>query len=343
MVEMEYEMYQEILEQPVALKKTLREEKAHMTELAENLDEFTKVYLIGCGSSFSTCHSAKSALDYISDKNLEVYTGYEFAYNKNKEHKNAVAIFTSQSGETADTIAAMRLSKQNNIYTIAITNEQNSTMAKEADASIITRAGTEKAILGTKTYTTQLMCLYNLLFQMNHGVSNDKLDVQKTVLKDIMKLPNITENLVKKTQHEGMKLGEQFKAEELFYCIGSGPNYGLAYKLAMTMFMEGALKHSCPLYSGEFRHGLIERAEKNVPIIFLNANHPGDTVTENIIEFGKKLGTNTLVYKMQDYSNMNNLMSPFALVIPLEWFIYYLAHFNGEDPGKTRHIGKIRY
>lgn len=337
-------MYHEILEQPAALKNTLKEEKAHMTEVAEKMDGFDKIYLIGCGSSFSTCYSAKGAVDFISDRYLEVYIGYEFVYNKNKDYKNCGAILTSQSGETADTLAAMKLCNQNNIYTVSITNEENSTMAQTVDNAIITRGGTEKAILGTKTYTTQLMCLYNVLFQMNnHVIKIDTLNIQKNVLKDILKLPDVTKELVKKTQVEGMILGEQFKDEDLFYCMGSGPNYGLAYKLSMTMFMEGALKHSCPLYSGEFRHGLIERAERNVPIIFLNADYPGDEITKKAIEFGEKLGTKSVIYNMRDYSNMNNLMSPFTLVIPLEWFIYYLAHFNGEDPGATRHIGKIRY
>jgi glucosamine--fructose-6-phosphate aminotransferase (isomerizing) len=178
-----------------------------------------------------------------------------------------------------------------------------------------------------------------------HGIEDEgeAKDIKMEVLGDIKKLPAITEDLVKKTEDEGREIAEKFKDDDIFYCMGSGPNYGLAYKLAMTMFMEGALKHSCPLYSGEFRHGLIERAEKNVPIVFLNADYPGDEMTHKSIEFGEKIGVKPLIYNMKDYSNMNNLMSPFALVVPLEWFIYYLAHFNGEDPGATRHIGKVRY
>ncbi len=341
---MKYQMYQEIMEQPNALKNTLNEEKSHMGEIAGKMDEFEKIYLLGCGSSFSTCYSAKSANDFVSDRDLEVYTGYEFVYNKNKGHENVGAILTSQSGETSDTLAALRHAKENNIYTLAITNEKESTIAREADDAIITCGGTEKAILGTKTYTTQLMCLYNILFQMqNTANGSDTENIRKNVLNDIKKLPNITESLIRTTEGEGRILGEQFKDEDIFYCLGSGPNYGLAYKLSMTMFMEGALKHSCPLYSGEFRHGLIERAEKNVPIIFLDAEYPGDALTKNAIKLGEKLGTKSIIYKMQDYANINNLMSPFTLIIPLEWFIYYLAYFNGEDPGATRHIGKVRY
>ncbi len=125
--------------------------------------------------------------------------------------------------------------------------------------------------------------------------------------------------------------------------MGSGPNYGLAYKLAMTMFMEGAIKHACPLYSGEFRHGLIERVEKDVPVVFLEADYPGDEFTRKSIEFSQKIGANNLIYRMQDYADINPLLAPFVLVVPLEWFVYYLAHFNQEDPGSTRHIGKVRY
>ncbi len=338
---MEYKMYDEILEQPISLKDTLSEEKSHMKEIAEKFEEFDKIYLLGCGSSLSTCYSAKSALDFISDKNIEVYTGYEFFYNKKTENENAGALLTSQSGETADTVAALRRAQQKDIYTVAITNEGQCTMIKEADDTVVTRGGRESAILGTKTYVTQLMSLYEILFSMNE--SGDEDTPKKEILENIEKLPSVTEDLIKKTEDESKEIAQKFKDDDIFYCMGSGPNYGLAYKLAMTMFMEGALKHACPLYSGEFRHGLIERAEKDVPIVFLNADYPGDEMTHRSIEFCEKLGAKSLIYNMKDYSDMHPLMSPFSLVIPLEWFIYYLADFNNEDPGATRHIGKVRY
>ena len=340
---MKYKMYDEIIEQPRSLKDTLNEEKSHMKEIAEKFEEFDKIYLLGCGSSLSTCYSAKSALDFISDKNIEVYTGYEFFYNKKIGNENAGALLTSQSGETADTVSALRRAQQKDIYTVAITNESQCTMIKEADDTVVTKGGRENAILGTKTYVTQLMGLYEILFSMNDSKDEDTVKIKKEVLENIEKLPSVTEDLIKKTEDESKELALKFKDEDIFYCMGSGPNYGLAYKLAMTMFMEGALKHACPLYSGEFRHGLIERAEKDVPIVFLNADYPGDEMTIRSIEFCEKLGTKSIVYDMKDYSDMHPLMSPFSLVIPLEWFIYYLAHFNGEDPGATRHIGKVRY
>jgi len=341
---MEYKMYKEILEQPKALKDTLKEEKSHMMEIAEKFEGFEKIYLLGCGSSLSTCYSAKSALDFVSDRNLEVYTGYEFFYSKKLACENAGAILTSQSGETADTVAALKHAREKNVYTLAITNEGQSTMVHEADDAVVTRGRVESAILGTKTYMTQLMSLYDILFNMQSPEDEDHAkSIKKEVLNDIERLPVITEGLIKKTENENRELAEKFKDDHIFYCMGSGPNYGLAYKLAMTMFMEGALKHSCPLYSGEFRHGLIERAEKDVPIVFLDADYPGDEITKKSIEFGEKIGVKPIIYNMKNYSDMNNLMSPFALVVPLEWFIYYLAHFNGEDPGATRHIGKVRY
>ncbi len=336
---MKYKMYDEILEQPKSIKDTLKEEKSHMKEIAQKFEEFEKIYLLGCGSSLSTCYSAKSALDFISDRNIDVYTGYEFFYNKEIENKNAGALLASQSGETADTVAALRAAHEKDIYTVSITNEGQCTMIKEADDTVVTRGGTEKAILGTKTYMTQLMSLYEILFSMN-GYEET---IKKEILKNIENLPSNTKNLIRKTEAENRELAIKFKDDQIFYCMGSGPNYGLAYKLAMTMFMEGALKHACPLYSGEFRHGLIERAEKDIPVVFLNADYPGDEMTRRSIEFCEKLQTKSLIYNMRDYSDMNPLMSPFALVIPLEWFIYYLAHFNCEDPGATRHIGKVRY
>ncbi|MBI4812947.1 MAG: SIS domain-containing protein, partial [Methanobacterium sp.] len=273
----------------------------------------------------------------ISNRDLEVYTGYEFFYHKKLQEKNAGVILTSQSGETADTLAALRRAQNKGMYTVSIINEEKSTMMQESEDIVLTRCNRETAILGTKTYMTQLMCLYQILFTAEHSSQS------KEVLNDLLKIPQITQDLLKKTEEENKALAQKYANYDIFYCMGSGPNYGLAYKLAMTMFMEGALKHACPLYSGEFRHGLIERVEKNIPVIFLDANYPGDEFTRKSIEFSRKVGAENIIYKMQDYSNINPLLAPFVLVVPLEWFIYYLAHFNNEDPGSTRHIGKVRY
>ncbi len=156
-------------------------------------------------------------------------------------------------------------------------------------------------------------------------------------------IPDIIEELLKTTEEDNKKLAEEFKDEDIFYCLGSGPNFGLSFKLAMTMLMEGAIKHACPVYSAEFRHGLIERAEKDVPIIFLRSGFESDEITDKAIEFSKNLELKSIVYNLEDYADINPLLSPLIFVVPLEWFVYYLAHFNGEDPGATRHIGKVRY
>ncbi|MDY9922220.1 SIS domain-containing protein [Methanobacterium sp.] len=334
---MHYKMYEEMMEQPRSLKDTMETEKSHMKEISEKLEEFDKIYLVGCGSSLSTCFSSKDAMNIISNRDLEVYTGYEFFYHKKLQEKNAGVILTSQSGETADTLAALRRAQNKGMYTVSIINEEKSTMMQESEDVVLTRCNRETAILGTKTYMTQLMCLYQILFTTENSSQS------KEVLNDLLKIPQITQDLLKKTEEENKTLAQKYANYDIFYCMGSGPNYGLAYKLAMTMLMEGALKHACPLYSGEFRHGLIERVEKNIPVIFLDANYPGDEFTRKSIEFSRKVGAENIIYKMQDYANINPLLAPFVLVVPLEWFIYYLAHFNNEDPGSTRHIGKVRY
>ena len=334
---MHYKMYEEMMEQPHSLKDTMENEKSHMKEISEKFKDFDKIYLVGCGSSLSTCYSAIDAMKMVSNRNLEVFTGYEFFYHKKLQEQNAGVILTSQSGETADTLAAMKRAQDNGIYTVSIVNESESTMIKESDDAILTRCGRETAILGTKTYMTQLMSLYQILFSMEDSPES------QNILKDLVKIPSITRDLLKKTEEENKVLAKKYADYDIFYAMGSGPNYGLAYKLAMTMFMEGALKHACPLYSGEFRHGLIERVEKNIPVVFLDADYPGDEFTRKSIEFSNKIGAENLVYRMKDYANINPLLAPFALVVPLEWFIYYLAHYNEEDPGSTRHIGKVRY
>ena len=334
---MEYKMYNEILEQPDALRKTVTMEIENMEDISSKLSEVDEIYLIGCGSSLSTVYSVKSALEMVTDLYVDVFTGYEFYYNKKIENENSAVIFTSQSGETADTLAALRRANDLGLPTIVISNEKDSSMIKEAKYPIITQCGREEAILGTKTYVTQLFALYYILFSASDYGEKEEL------LEELIAIPDLIEKLIKETEEDNKKLAYELKDEDIFYAMGSGPNYGLAYKLAMTMFMEGALKHACPLYSTEFRHGLIERAEKDVPIFILDSDYLSDKLTKKAIDFCQNIGAKTVVYKMQDYTDINKLLSPFVLVIPLEWFIFYLSHYNGEDPGSTRHIGKVRY
>lgn len=336
---MKYKMHDEMMEQPEALRKTFASEKDNLDKASELVSNTGKIYLIGCGSSISTCYSVRDAI-MMSSTNLdiEVYAGYEFYYNKKLvENEDSVAILTSQSGETSDTLSALRRANEFNITTISISNEPESSMTKEAKIPIVTRGETETAILGTKTYITQLACLYQILFSASDYEGKDNL------LKQLSEMPDIIEDLLKSTEYDNKLIAQDFKNEDIFYCLGSGPNYGLAYKLAMTMLMEGAVKHACPEYSAEFRHGLIERAEKDVPIIFLRSDFESDEITDKAIEFCENLKLKSITYELNDYADVDKLLSPFVLVIPLEWFIYYLAHYNGEDPGATRHIGKVRY
>ena len=336
---MNYKMYDEMMEQPDSLKTTFESEMSKMDEVTQLVSASDKIYLIGCGSSISTCYSVRDAIRMSSTNiDIEVYTGYEFYYNKRLDgDENSIAIFTSQSGETADTLASLRRANEFGIHTVSISNEPDSSMIKEAKTPIITRCETETAILGTKTYMTQIACLYQILFAASDYENKENL------LSDLHEMPKILEKLLVATEEDNKKLAEEFKDEDIFYCLGSGPNFGLAYKLAMTMLMEGAIKHACPEYSAEFRHGLIERAEKDVPIIFLRSDFESDEITQKAIDFCENLEAKSIIYELSDYADVDKLLSPLILVIPLEWFVYYLAHFNGEDPGATRHIGKVRY
>ena len=337
---MNYKMYDEMMEQPDSFRRTFESEMEKMEEVSKLVSSADKVYLIGCGSSISTCYSVRDAIRMsATNLNIEVYTGYEFNYNKKLVNgENSVAIFTSQSGETADTLSSLRKANEYDIKTVSISNEPESSMIREASIPIVTRCETETAILGTKTYITQLASLYQILFTASDYENKDVL------LKQLSEMPDLIEKLLETTEEDNKKLAEEFKDEEIFYCLGSGPNFGLSFKLAMTMFMEGALKHACPLYSAEFRHGLIERAEKDVPLIFLRSGFESDEITDRAIETANnELEVKSIIYELSDYADVDKLLSPFVLVIPLEWFVFYLAHFNGEDPGATRHIGKVRY
>ena len=239
---MKYKMYDEMMEQPEALQKTFESEFEKMDEVSDLVLKSNKVYLIGCGSSISTCYSVRDAIRMSSTNiNIEVYTGYEFYYNKKLiENENSIAIFTSQSGETADTLTSLRRANEFGLHTVSISNEPDSSMTKEAKTPIITRGGTETAILGTKTYIAQMACLYQILFKASDYENKTEL------LAELADMPKMIEKLLLLTEDENKELAEKYAGEDIFYCMGSGPNFGLAYKLAMTMLMEGAIKHACP-------------------------------------------------------------------------------------------------
>ena len=218
---MAYKMYDEMMEQPKALRKTFELEASNLDIVSQKVVDVDKIYLVGCGSSISTCYSVRDALRMSTTMNIEVFSGYEFSYNKYLvKGENSIAIFTSQSGETADTLAALRKANDYGIYTVSISNEPDSSMVKEAKTAIVTRGDRETAILGTKTYITQLACLYEILFKRSDYENKDVL------LSQLHEMPDLIEDLLISCEEDNKKLAEEFKDEEIFYCLGSGPNFG---------------------------------------------------------------------------------------------------------------------
>lgn len=332
---MKYKILDEILEQPSVLKKTFESEIELMDDISELIKNVDKIYLIGSGSSISSCYSVNDAIRMYSTVNVECYLGYEFYYDKKLiNNENSIAIFASQSGETEDTLAALEKSKEYNIKSIAVCNEPESTLVKNADISVITRCGTEIGILGTKTHLTQLSCLYYMLFK--------SIDCDE-IIEELLNLPEILNDLIDKTHDEYKNLAYEYKDENMFYCLGNGPNYGLAYKTAMTIFMEGSNVDACPEYTSEFRHGLIERVQENVTLIFLDSDFESDVISKKSIKFCQSINANCIILNLDDFAKVNKILSPFILLIPLEWFGCYLAHYKGIDPGVARHIGILPY
>ena len=198
---MKYQMYYEMMEQPEALRRTFASELDNMANISKLAESVDTIYLIGCGSSISTCYSIRDALASVSDLRIEVFTGYEFVYNKKlTEGENSLFIATSQSGETADTLAALRRANEFNIDTVSISNEPESSMINEAKYPVITLGNTETAILGTKTYITQLACLYQILFAASGYEKADE------ILNQLATMPDLIEELLESTEEENKKL-----------------------------------------------------------------------------------------------------------------------------------------
>lgn len=351
-------MMKEIMEQPNAIKATfcprIIDEKINIPQLnisKEELEGIKKICIIGCGSAYHVGCIAK----YIFEKTLKIQTDVEiaseFRYKDPLIDENVIVIAISQSGETADTLAAVKEAKSKGAKVLAIVNVVGSSIANEADIVVPTFAGPEIAVATTKAYSTQLTVIYMLAIYMAEKLGKISSNEYESFIKDLKALPQKAE-LVLKGLDKIKKLAQDFCNCKNIFFIGRNVDYAVA--------LEGALKakeisyiHSEAYAAGELKHGTISLVEDGTFVVALATNADlFEKMISNIREVKARgavvlLVTTEKLAKTQNVADFvfyvpetNKMMQPSMTVLPLQILSYYLALYKGCDIDKPRNLAK---
>lgn len=304
------------------MKRFLEQQAGAIRDLAKQaLDEQVHhIYWVGSGNSQINLLSGKYLLDKFGDIPSDCFTPYEFVWSNPKRlTENAWVVLASYSGATEDTVVALRHAKEKGAKTIVLVNEADSLMGKEAD---VVFAYQSKAL-----YILPLVAVY--LFALEIARLQGVAEVEP-IIRDLYQLPEMLSRQYQEEKEPAKNLAEQFKKEKVFYTLGSGVLYGLAYKFGLTVFMENMRVHGSCLNAVEFRHGPVEMLDREKPaFVVLLGNDESRAVVSRVIELLKSQDVPLIVYDMAKYQDIHPLLAPFVLMIPLQWFAVYSAFMRG--------------
>ena len=355
----EHFMFKEIMEQPKAIRDTisprLRDGKVVLDDVTitkEDLEDLDRLYVIACGSSYHVGMAAKYILERLLRIPVEVTLASEFRYCAPIVTKHTLALVISQSGETIDTLAAMREAKRLGARILSIVNVVGSSIARESDVVLYTWAGPEIAVATTKAYSTQLAVvdLLALYFGRKRGtVTQERYD---QAVQELLLLPAKMEQVLEKREDIQYYASQYFNHDSVFY-IGRNVDYALG--------LEGSLKlkeisyiHSEAYASGELKHGTISLIEDGTLVVALGTyGRLFEKAMSNVVEV-KSRGADVLALTTEDRAGemakvanglitipeTDELLLPSLGVVPLQLFAYYVALQRGCDIDKPRNLAK---
>ncbi len=354
-------MIKEINEQPEAIKTTImpriKDGLPCLEECGITLDkikDFNNITIVACGTAMHAGMVGKYVIEDLARVPVTVDIASEFRYRNPIIGEGDLVIIISQSGETADSLAAMRLAKQKGAATLAIVNAKGSSIAREADMLIYTLAGPEIAVASTKAYTTQLSVMYLFAFELALAKETVSSAECKRLVSALMKMPEavqyVIDNCEEKCKYIATKL---ITADSLLY-IGRGLDYALS--------MEGSLKlkevsyiHSESYAAGELKHGTISLIEEDMPVIAVATQTDVIPKTvSNIVEVKSRgakvilVCTDICARELKDdvanyvveIPHTDELLMPITAAVPLQILAYYTAVNRGNDPDKPRNLAK---
>ena len=349
-------MLKEIYEQPTAIRETIGKhlsigKTCQFDELnfdKKFLENINKIYIIACGTAMHAGLSAKIMLENICEIPTEVDIASEFRYRNPLIDNKTLCIFISQSGETADTIAALKLAKSKNATTLSITNVEGSSITRESDYVTYTCAGPEIAVASTKAYTAQVTIL-SILVSYFAEILEKNLDIVQDLKKSILELPAKAEQLLSHISNI-KDIAKDFNKEKDVFFLGRGLDYNTATEGSLKL-KEISYIHSEAFYSGELKHGPIALIEENTPVVcILTVPDLIEKSVSNIQEVITR-GAKTLIitdknFETNNFSEIikipvtNRFLTPILSIIPLQLLAYYISKEKGLDVDKPRNLAK---
>ncbi len=351
-------MAKEIEEQPNTIRNGINEyidmsnKDVNIYNFPWKSDEITSITLIGCGTAYHSCLMAKYWFEEITSLDVNIDIASEFRYRKNRFKKETLYVFVSQSGETADTYAALDLCKQNGVKTCAVVNVVESSIARDSEFVLPIHCGTEIGVASTKAFLGQILVLYILALKLGllrKDIEKAHFDKKIDDLKNLPKLVEQTLLIDNKIQ----AISNTFNEAKGSMFLGRGFSYPIA--------LEGALKlkelsyiHAEGYPAGEMKHGPLALIEEGMPVVVLapRDNYYKKTISnmQEVIARGAKvlLITNKSkdevisenIWEKIEVESTNEDLLPFLLTIPLQKLAYYSALKKGYDIDKPRNLAK---
>ena len=354
-------MLKEIMEQPEALRRAIspriKDGRVVFDDLklpVEKMREFTRIFIVACGSSYHVGMIGKYNLEHLLRRNVEVVLASEFRYSDPIVDDKSLVIVISQSGETLDTMAALREAKKRGGYILSIVNVVGSSIARESDDVLYTWAGPEIAVATTKAYSTQLAVLDMIGLAFGEVLGTVKKEEYNETVAELQKLPEKMEQFLASESCEAIpKYASQYFNHNSVFFIGRNLDYALG--------LEGSLKlkeisyiHSEAYASGELKHGTISLIEDGTLVIALGTYGPlFDKAMSNVVEV-KARGADVLALTTESHRgemaktvdhvltipDTAAMLLPSLGVVPLQLFSYYIALQRGCDIDKPRNLAK---
>ena len=350
-------MSKEIFEQPTTVKNCLNEyldkirNDINLYDFPINPKKIDKIFLVGCGTAYHSCQVAKYWIEELTDLNVETEVASEFRYRKIKFNPNTLYIFVSQSGETADTAAALEIAKKNKMKTCSVINVVESSIARNSDWVIPIHAGPEIGVASTKAFIGQMLVLYVMILKISkiRGNIEDKKYIEK--IKNLKNLPDSVESSLK-TEELIQIFAKDFLSAKGSMFLGRGPSYPIALEGALKL-KELSYLHAEGYPAGEMKHGPLALIEDGLPVIILA---PKDKYFEktisNMQEVIARGGKVLLISDKHDevinenirfkieMPSSDELLNPFLLTIPLQLLAYHVALLKKCDIDKPRNLAK---
>jgi len=351
-------MAKEIEEQPLTIKNCINEyvdranNQINIYNFPWKISDISSILLIGCGTAYHSCLIAKYWFEQNTNLDVNVDIASEFRYRKNRFKKDCLYVFISQSGETADTYAALDLCKKNNVKTCSIVNVVESSIARDSDLVLPIYCGPEIGVASTKAFLGQMLVAYLLCLKISFEQKTiDKKEYSQKI-KDLMTLSKLSEKTLS-TDDQIQTSSKEFAEAKGSMFLGRGYSYPIALEGALKL-KELAYVHAEGYPAGEMKHGPLALIEEGMPVVVLapRDEHYKKTVSnmQEVISRGAKVLLITNKSKDEIYSEniwqtivvekTSDDLLPFLITIPLQKLAYYSALHKGYDIDKPRNLAK---